>query len=231
MNDTILFGLNALKGVKQFGEEHPLVPANAVATAAFTGVSTAITLIEALDANRLNGSSTSRGASEEKQLLRNLLRSQVSDLSRISKTLDKAAHPDVASQLKIGHPSSYAALITLANNAVAVVTPIKQVFIDRGAPATVVEDLQASIDALQAATDRRLGGRGKRIGSNADLQAALRAGRVHVAVLDGIMRIAHRNSPGLLAEWKAAKRLQRRHPAQSTEQPAPGSGSNQPAGS
>ena len=44
--------------------------------------------------------------------------------------------------------------------------------------------------ALQAAVDRRLGGRGKRIGSNADLRAAIRAGRVHVAVLDGIMSIA-----------------------------------------
>jgi hypothetical protein len=207
--------------VKQFGEDHPLPTANAVATAAFTGVSSAITLIEALDASRLNGSSTSRGASEEKQLLRNLLRSQVSDLSRISKTLDKAAHPDVASQLKIGHPASYADLITLANNAVAVVTPIKQVFIDRGAAATVIEDLQASIDALQAATERRLGGRGKRIGSNADLQAALRVGRVHVAVLDGILSIVLKSTPGLLAEWKAAKRVQRRQPAESTEQPAP----------
>src|SRR5687768_1960232 len=157
MNDTLLFGLNALKGVKQFGEDHALVPANAVATAAFTVVSNAITLIEELDASRLNGSSTSRGASEEKQLLRNLLRSQVSDLSRISKTLDKAVYPDVASQLKMGQAGSYAALITLANNAVAVATPIKQVFIDRGAPATVMEDLQASIDALQAATGRRLG--------------------------------------------------------------------------
>ena len=221
MNNTLLFGLNALKGVKQFGEDHPLTPANAVATAAFTGVSNAITLIEELDASRLNGSSTSRGASREKQLLRDVLRSQVSDLSRISKTLDKAVYPDVASQLKVGRPDAYAALITLANNAVAVVTPIKQVFIDRGAPVGVIEDLQASIDALQEATDRRLGGRGKRIGSNADLQAALRAGRVHVAVLDGIMSIAHKNSPGLLAEWKAAKRVQRRHPAEVTEQSAP----------
>src|SRR5688500_16319447 len=92
MNNTLLFGLNALKGVKQFGEDHPLTPANAVATAAFAGVSNSIALIEALDASRLNGSSTSRGASEEKQLLRNLLRSQVSDLSRISKTLDKGTH-------------------------------------------------------------------------------------------------------------------------------------------
>jgi hypothetical protein len=221
MNDTLLFGLNSLKGVKQFGEDHPLAPANAVATAAFTGMSNAITLIEALDASRLNGSSTSRGASEEKQLLRNLLRSQVSDLSRISKTLDKGTHPDVASQLKIGRPGSYAAMITLGTNAVAVVTPIKQVFIDRGAPATVIEDLQASIDALQEAIGRRLGGRGKRIGSNADLRAAISAGRVHVAVLDGIMSIALKNTPGLLAEWKAAKRVQRRHPAEATEPPAP----------
>ena len=116
---------------------------------------------------------------------------------------------------------SFAALITLANNVVTVVTPIKQVFIDRGAPAIVIEDLQASIDALQTAIDRRLGGRGKRIGSNADLRFALRAGRVHVAVLDGIMSIALKKSPGLLAEWRAAKRVQRRHPAEGTEQPAP----------
>jgi len=222
MNDTLQFGLNGLKGVKQFGEDHPLTPANAVATAAFAGVSSSITLIESLDSNRLNGSSTSRGASEEKQLLRKQLRSQVSDLSRISKTLDKTTHPDIASQLKMGHPTSYADLITLANNAVTVVTPIKAVFVDRGAAATVIEDLQASIDALEAATDRRLGGKGKRIGSNADLQAALRAGRAHVAVLDGIMRIAHKNSPGLLAEWKAAKRIQRRQPAEVTVPPPSG---------
>jgi hypothetical protein len=36
MNDTLLFGLNSLKGVKKFGEDHALIPANAVATAAFT---------------------------------------------------------------------------------------------------------------------------------------------------------------------------------------------------
>ncbi len=221
MNDTLLFGLNSLKGVKKFGEDHPLTPANAVATAAFTGVSTAITTIEALDASRLNGSSTSRGASEEKQFLRKLLRTQVSDLSRISKTLDKAVYPDVASQLKIGRPGTYAAIITLGLNAVTVVTPIKAVFIARGVAATVVEDLQASIEALQAAIDRRLGGKGNRIGSNADLQAAIRAGREHVAVLDGIMSIALKNSPGLLAEWRAAKRVQRRHPVEGTEQPAP----------
>lgn len=221
MNDTILFGLNSLKGVKKFGEDHPLTPANAAATAALTGVSNAITTIETLDASRLNGSSTSRGASEEKQLLRKLLRSQVSDLSRISKTLDKTVHPDVASQLLVGRPDSFAALISLAINAVAVVTPIKAVFIEHGAATTVIEDLQASIDALQAAIDRRLGGRGKRIGSNADLQVALRAGRAHVAVLDGIISIAHKNSPGLLAEWMAAKRIQRRKPAEETEQPAP----------
>jgi hypothetical protein len=112
-----------------------------------------------------------------------------------------------------------------------VVTPIKAVFIARGAPTTVIEDLQASIDALQAATERRLGGKGKRIGSNADLKAALREGRAHVAVLDGIMRIAHKNSPGLLAEWNAAKRVQRNHPAEATEPPPAGGGGGSGGGS
>ena len=123
MNDTFQNYLNSLLGVKKFGEDHPLVPPNAIATAAFTGVSASITLVQALDASRLNGSSTSRGASEEKQLLRKLLGSQVSDLSRVSKTLDKAAYPDVASQLKVGRINSYANLLTLANNAVQLEMP------------------------------------------------------------------------------------------------------------
>ena len=216
--------LDTLKGVKQFGEDHGLTPANAEATTAFTAVGNSINLVETLDASRLNGSSTSNGASQEKQLLRKVLRSQVSDLSRVSKTLDKAVYPDVAAQLKMGRLNAYADLITLAKNAITVITPIKAVFIARGAPATVLEDLQAGIDALEAAIARRFGGRGKRIGSNADLQVAIRAGMAQVRILDGILSILLKPTPGLLAEWKATKRVQRRQPAEQSA-PAPGSGS------
>src|SRR5918993_2932834 len=98
MNNSARIYLDTLKGVKQFGEDHILNPANAEATTAFTGVGSSITLVETLDASRLNGSSTSSGAAQEKQLLRKVLRGQVSDLSRVSKTLDKAVYPDVAAQ-------------------------------------------------------------------------------------------------------------------------------------
>jgi len=70
---------------------------------------------------------------------------------------------------------------------------------------------------LAVMDEHRLRGSGRRV---ADSESP----RGRVAVLDGIMSIALKNSPGLLAEWKAAKPVQRRLPAEQTA-PAPGSGS------
>lgn len=193
---------------------------------------TSITTAETLDGGRLNGNSTWRSAAEEGRLLKKDLRSKVSDLSRVAKTLDKTAHPDVATQLKMGRPTSYADVIALAINTVAVVTPIKEAFIERGAPATVVEDLQDALDALQAAIGRSSGGRGTRIGKIVELKNAIRQGREQLRILDGILSYALKSSPGLLAEWKAAKRVFRRRAGDTTE-PAPvgGSGTTPPSGS
>lgn len=209
MNDYIRRHYDAAKRSKQFGDDHPLVPANAVATAAYTALGTSITTIEALDGGRLNGTSTFRGAVAERRLLRDNLRSMVSDLSRISKTLDKTTYPDIAAHLKMGKLKTYAAVVALATNAVTVVTPIKEVFIARGAATTVIEDIQALIDDLVTVTGRRYTGLGSQIGKNVDLLVAVRAAMEQVRILDGILSIVLKPTPGLLAEWKAAKRIPR----------------------
>src|SRR5215207_4042189 len=128
MNYTQRFQLDALKRGHQFITDHPLPPAKAVASAATTALGVSIAAVEALDGGRLNGDRTWRGAAEERRSLLGQLRSQVGDLSRVAKTLDKTAHPDVAAQLKMGRLNSYAEMIALATNAIAVVTPIKAVF-------------------------------------------------------------------------------------------------------
>jgi hypothetical protein len=221
MNDDQIRQTNSMKRSKQFVLDHPITPANAAVTTASTALTAAITQIEALDSARLIGTNLSRGAVAERQLRKKALRSALSDLSRVSKTLDKTAHPDVAAQLKMGGATSYAALLTLANSAVTVITPIKQVFIDHGAAATVVEDLQDLIDAFVASGERRYTGLGAQVGGTAALKDAIRAGMDQVRVLDGILSILLKPAPGVLAEWKAAKRVERRLPEDDPEQPAP----------
>jgi hypothetical protein len=232
MNDTQRYVVDALKRSHQHITDKPIAPPILLATAATTALGNSITLIDVLDSSRLNGNSTWRGAAEERKFLRQQLRSQVGDLSRVAKTLDKTAHPDVAAQLKLGRLNSYADMIALAANAIAVVTPIKAVFTERGAPTTVVEDLQETLDGLNAATDRSSGGRGNRIGRGVDLQNAIREGREQVRILDGILSYALKANPGVLAEWKAAKRVFRRRPAdQPVETPGSGGGTTPPVGS
>ena len=87
--------------------------------------------------------------------------------------------------------------------------PIKEVFIARGAAATFVEDIQALVADFIAAGGRGNGGRGNRIGNNADLPIAIRACMAQVRILDGIMSVLLKPTPGLLANWKAAKRVRR----------------------
>src|SRR5688572_33125174 len=96
------YQFEAASRVKQFGIDHPLTPANATATAAYTALDGSIAQVRMLDSHRLNGSGTSAGATQERQSLRKQLRSTLSDLSRVAKTLDKDTYPDVATQLKIG---------------------------------------------------------------------------------------------------------------------------------
>jgi hypothetical protein len=212
---------DAASRVKQYGIDHPLTPANATATAAHTALNGSIAQVLALDSQRINGIGTSSGATQERQLLRKQLRDALSDLSRVSKTLDKATYPDVAAQLKIGRRRNDQALLAFANNALAVVEPIKAVFIAHGATATFVEDLEALVAGFIAAGGRGSGGRGTRIGSNADLPVAIRACMNQVRILDGIMSLVLKPAPGLLAEWKAAKRVRRGSVPGESEQPVP----------
>ena len=235
MTDTERYVVDAFKRSHQYITANPLTPANPIAVAAATVLGTSIATVETLDGARLNGNSTWRSAAEECRLLKKDLRGKVGDLSRVAKTLDKTAHPDVAAQLKMGRRDSYADVIALAINTVAVVTPIQAVFIERGAPATVVEDLQDAIDALNAALGRSSGGRGTRIGKIVELKNALRTGREQLRIPDGILSYALKPSPGLLAEWKAAKRVFRRKRAEEpVETPGggdTGSGTTPPSGS
>lgn len=162
------------------------------------------------------------------EVAKDLLRRELSALSQVSKTLDKAVYPDLAAQLKMGnHKNSYQGMLAFGRAAVAIVEPVKQVFIDHGSATTVIEDLEARIAALDAAGNRKSTGLGSRMGKTAALRAEARIGMSYIRKLDSVYSQVYRNNIELYTAWKAAKRQQQ--PTQqeepSTPPPPPPSGS------
>ena len=200
---------DALICIRGFRVEHPEAANNAAAEAAFNAVDAAIAELVFLASRRLQGTNTFLSASAERQAARAELHEFISDLSRVAKILPRALYPDIAQQLRMGRLNAYQDLLSLARSAIVAITPIKQVFIDHGAPETVTEDIQARIDALEFAANRRNRGLGTQIAKNTSLRIAARKAMDQVRILDGILRFTLKGKPGLLAEWKSAMRLRR----------------------
>jgi hypothetical protein len=227
---------NTMKGAKQFVLDHQFTPPNVVLNAASTALGTSITNIEALDSGWDVGKGTFLGAAEERKLAKDQLYKMLSDLSFVSKSLDKTTYPDVAAQLKMSnHKKTYQGVLAFGRAAVAVIEPIKEAFTAQGFATTVVEDLEALVAAVETAGNRKLTGKASRNGKTAALQAEAKIGMTHVRKIDGILSHLYRNNVELYTAWKTTKRQQTAMVDEEQEAPAPGSGSgsggSQPVGS
>jgi hypothetical protein len=213
MKKSTRIQLNSMKRSKQFVLVNTITPAHPLVTTASTGLGESITRIETLAGTRNEGTGQYHGASEERQALKRDLQVAVSSLSQVSKTLDKTTHPDVAAQLKVGrHGNSYQSLLDFARAVVAVVEPIEEVFVAHGAAATVVEDLEAKIAALDTATNRKTTGLDSQVGKTAAIEAEARIGMSHQRKLDAILSQLYKDNVELYTAWKAAKRQQKTIP-------------------
>jgi hypothetical protein len=217
--------LNSMKRGKQFILNHPIAPAIPALTAAVTGLGNSITTIEALDSGWDQGKGTFLGAAEERLFAKIALRQALSAVSQVAKTLDKAAHPDVAAQLKMSnHKKTYQGTLTFGRAAVAIIEPIKQVFVDHGSAATVVEDLEALIAAVETAGNRKTTGLDSRVGKTAALRAEAKVGMSHLRKVDSILSQVYKGNVELYTAWKAAKRLQQTLPDEEESTPPPSGG-------
>lgn len=227
MLKTLRIKLNSMKRSKQFVLINPLQTPNVEVTAASTALGTSITNMETIAGGREEGTGMFHGASQQRQFAKKDLRKALSQLSAVSKNLDMDTYPDVAAQLKMSsHGGSYQALLDFGRAAVAVVEPIKAVFIAHGSAATVIEDLEARIAAVDSAGNRKATGLDRQIGKTVALKIEARKGMTQVRKLDSILSQLYADNPELYAAWKAAKRQERLLPnEEETEVPGSGSGS------
>ena len=201
--------LAKLRRVKQFGDDHPLVPANPLAAAEYTGVSNAITNVEQMAEAQSSGNGTKSGAVDQRLQMVDDLLDLMRSLSKASKVLETTLHPDVATKMRMDRFGSFEQLLVQANVFHSTLEPIEAEFIALGASATVAADLQALITALEGAGNLKLSGLDTQVGGTVGIKFAIREGLKHVRKLDAILCQVYRTNPVLLAQWKTARRTER----------------------
>jgi hypothetical protein len=207
MKDIETLKIAMMKGVKQFFLDYPLTPPNVKATAHAAEVDDVLAQCAEHGGSQDLGNGTLLGTTVEKAMAAEALRKQMRKLAKTAKILDKAIYPTMAEEMRLSGADSYAQLLERGRAFVAALTGNTAVFIEYGAAATVLTDLQAAVAALEAAIGHKASAFLSRVGSTAGLDAVTRAGVLAVRKLDAIVSAVHENDPVLLAAWKSAQRI------------------------
>lgn len=88
-----------------------------------------------------------------------------------------------------------------------------------GIPATLADELEADIDAMEAAITAKAGANTEAVGATAGIDEQIERGMKAEKILDSIMKNVYFDNPVKLAEWMSARHV-RRSPKPKDE-PAP----------
>jgi hypothetical protein len=219
--------LVTLDSVIEFGDNHPLTQPIARVTVLYGLIAGSVTTMRTLGSTQVEGRSGVRGAVAETVILKEELLVDMRAINKIARALPVADFAGVREQFRMPRNGSYANLAATARAFVLNATPLSQVFIDRGRPATFLEDLTAAVTAFEAARTRRQEGRQGQVGSTAALEIAGRKGVGYMRELDAILSPIYEPDPLVFAAWKTAIRIERS--PQPKEEEAPGATSPAPA--
>lgn len=146
-------------------------------------------------------------ATEEKDAAINSLLAEMRLINRTARSMDKQ-FPGIADQFKMPRGSDQNVL-NYARLYIEVATPMAAEFTGRGLPASFLVDLQARIDAVEAAESHQSQALANKTSATANLAAALRQENDITSQLKAIVRNTFRNDPGTLAAWESASRIEK----------------------
>jgi hypothetical protein len=222
MNNLNNRRLVMLDSVTEFGDNHPLTPAIARVTLLYGQIAAAATTMRNLGGSQVEGFSGVRSAASESIVLRDEVLSDMRALNKIARALPTANFPGVREQFRMPASYAYQAVADAARAFITNATPLSQVFIDRGRPATFIDDLTAVLSAFDASRLRKQAGRHEHIGSTAGLDEFGRRGVAAMRELDAILSPIYETDPVVFAAWKAAIEIERApEPAAPTTPPPP----------
>jgi hypothetical protein len=201
--------LVTLDSVIEFGDNHPLTQPIARVTVLYGLIAGSATTMRTLGSTQVEGRSGVLSAVAETVILKEELLVDMRAINKIARALPVADFAGVREQFRMPRNGSYANLAATARAFVLNATPLSQVFIDRGRPATFLEDLTAAVTAFEAARTRRQEGRQGQVGSTAAMEIAGRKGVAYMRELDAILSPIYEPDPLVFAAWKTAIRIER----------------------
>jgi hypothetical protein len=221
--------LVTLDSVIEFGDNHPLTQPIARVTALYGLITGSVTTMRTLGGTQVEGRSGVLSAVAETVILKEELLVDMRAINKIARALPVADFAGVREQFRMPRNGSYANLAATARAFVLNATPLSQVFIDRGRPATFLEDLTAAVTAFEAARTRRHEGRQGQVGSTAAMEIAGRKGVAYMRELDAILSPIYEPDPLVFAAWKTAIRIERSPQPKEEETAQPASPAPAPA--
>lgn len=146
-------------------------------------------------------------STEQKNAAINSLVELMRAINQTARSINKQ-FPGIADQFRMPRYSDQA-ILNCARAFIQAATPIAAEFTKRGLPDSFLADLQAAIDAVEAAEARQSAALANQTAATAALRLALRQEQDAVSELNAIMRNHFRNDPATLAAWESASRVER----------------------
>lgn len=205
--------------VKQFGAENTAdFPAGSIGANQFAEVAAVVDLLDQLSGEQFAGFGDARFSFAGKNSARENVREDISDISRTARSMNYQ-FPNIAEKFRMPRGNNDQQLLSAARAFLTEAAPHEADFVSYGMPADFLADLEADIEAFEAA----LGTTGEAVDSHveatAEIDEAVRRGMIAKRILDGVVKNIYRNNAGKLAAWTSASHIEKA--PKKEEEPAP----------
>ena len=176
------------------------------ATANFLIVRNVITALENFTANQLSG--LAGQAVEQKSVLREAIRRKLVRYARTARGLN-INDPGFRRLFRVPNENNDQTLLAAAREFVEEARRFATEFAGRGIPASLADQLEADINAMEAAMSAKASGQMETVGATAGIDAEIERGMEAEKILDSIMRNVYDDNPVKLAAWRTARHVRR----------------------
>ena len=185
-------------------------------SANFVIVRAAISALENFSATQLSGASGR--AVEQKSTIRAAIRRKMKRYSRTARALN-IDDPGFRRLFRIPDNDSDQLLLATAREFVVEARRFPTEFAGRGIPATLANELEADINAMEAAMAAKASGKIGSVGATAGIDEQIEDGMNAERILDSIMHNVYFDNPVKLAQWRTARHIKKAPKRQ--DDPAP----------
>ncbi|HQU82639.1 MAG TPA: hypothetical protein PKY59_05930 [Pyrinomonadaceae bacterium] len=199
--------LNMFIATAQFDTENsddykdlPLAASN------FVIVRSVIAALETDSATQVSGASGR--AVEQKVVLRREIRQTLKRYSRSARTLN-IDDPGLSRLFRIPDSDNDLLLLATAREFVEEARRFAADFAALGIPATLADELEADIDAFEAAMNAKASGQMETVGATAGIDERIEEGMKAEKILDSIMHNVYFDNPVKLSQWKTARHVKK----------------------